>query len=272
MQIGFIGAGNMAGSMIHGMVANRYIAPENILVYDKQHPPVEKLHADQGIRPARSADALIDKADLLVLAVRPQDLDELLRETAGLIGRRGIPVVSIAAGVSLDSLRARLPDGCKNPLIRVMPSVNIQVGLSVSGICGDEYAGEEILGEVTRLLESVGTVVRLQERDFPAFTAIAGSAPAFVYLFIDALGRAGLQHGLPKAAATAIAANMVLGSAKMLLESGKHPWELADSVCSPGGTTVCGVVALEERGFPYAVIHAVDAVIRRERELLDETT
>lgn len=210
---------------------------------------------------------LIGDDGILVLAVKPHIIPRVLDE----IGKdipTGVLVISIAAGTSLDSLASRLPRGQR--IVRVMPNVNAQIGAGMAGICANEHAGEEDLERARTIFEAVGRTTVIEEGDFSAFSALAGCSPAFVFEFIEALARGGLEAGLPKADAVEYAAQAVLGSAKMVLEraeDGMSPANLRDLVTSPGGTTIAGVAAMEQKGFGASVVAGVRAAIARDGEL-----
>lgn len=148
-----------------------------------------------------------------------------------------------------------------------MPNVNAMIGKGAAAVCGNTFASEEQIEYVLQMFQAVGLAWRLPEKDFSNFTALAGSSPAYAYLFIDSIARAGVKNGLSKELCTEIAAQAVLGSAQMILESGENPWTLIDSVCSPGGTTVAGLLALEEEAFISTIVKGIDATIVRDQEL-----
>jgi pyrroline-5-carboxylate reductase len=210
-------------------------------------------------------EELIEACETVVLAVKPQVMPSLLEAVGAMIVARRRLTVSIAAGVTLTHLDGWL--GPNVPLVRVMPNLNASIGQGMAAVAGNSVATGQQIGGVMQLFAAVGKAIELDERLFPAFTAIAGSSPAWVFLFIEALGRAGLAAGMTKAQARQAAAQAVLGSAALLLSSPAHPWELIDQVSSPGGTTIAGLNTLEERGFSAAVIAAVEATIAREAEL-----
>jgi pyrroline-5-carboxylate reductase len=173
--------------------------------------------------------------------------------------------VSIAAGVTLAHLDGWL--GPNVPVVRVMPNLNVQVREGMSAVAGNAVATDSQVAQVVELFSAVGQAIELPERLFPAFTAVAGSSPAWVLLFIEALARGGLAAGLTKAQARGAATQAVFGTAALLRGAGRHPWELIDQVSSPGGTTVAGLNTLEERGFSAAVVAAVAATIERDARL-----
>lgn len=271
MTIGFIGAGTMAGAIVRGMTAEGVVPGGDVLLYDVNETVAQRLADDVGASVAESAEAVVAGSDVVVLAVKPQVLPAVLGELAPAVVERRPVLVSIAAGITLSALDALLPGG-DVPVVRVMPNVNAMIGAGMAAVCGNAAAGEADVARVEGIFAAVGGTVVLAEKDFATYTAIAGSSPAFVFTFIDALARGAVRDGMPKALATRIAAQAVLGSARMVLEradDGVSPADLVDMVCSPGGTTIAGIVAMEEGGFTPAVVRGVRAVIDRDRTLAD---
>lgn len=267
MKIGFIGAGNMAGAIIKGIVSMGHTQPGDIYCHDVLPEKMDSMKAETGINLCRSNTELVDKADVVVLAVKPHFFQSVLSPISGQLSQKAPLIVSIAAGKTLETIQALLGPGACLPIVRVMPNVNAMIGEGVAAICGNSNASEEQVRYVMEMFGAVGTSIRLAEKDFGVFTALAGSSPAFTYLFIDALARGGVKNGLPKDLATRIAAQTVLGSARMVLESKECPWSLIDKVCSPGGTTISGLMSLEESAFPASVMKCVDAVVARDQEM-----
>jgi pyrroline-5-carboxylate reductase len=189
----------------------------------------------------------------------------VLEQVGGQIVAKRPLVVSIAAGVTSHHLDGWL--GPNVPVVRVMPNINVTVGQGMAAVAGNSVATDSQIKSVVQLFAAVGKATVLEERLFPAFTAVAGSSPAWVFLFIDALARGGLAAGMTKQEAREAATQAVLGSAALLQQTGEHPWQLIDKVSSPGGTTVAGMNVLEDRGFSAAVVAAVAATIKREAEL-----
>lgn len=266
MKIGFIGAGNMATAIIHGLVHKEVIPAKDIFVSSGHFEHAQKLGDTIGVTPCKTNQEVASTTDILILAVKPNILPVVLPELSVLVKEQKSVVVSIAAGVTLEQLATML-NLAEQPIIRIMPNVNVSVEAGVSAICGNENVSSEDFKTVQSLFEAVGSVYELAEKDFSTFIGLAGSSPAFVYMFIDAMARAGVLNGMPKKVATEIAAKAVLGSAKRLIEGNENPWELVDQVSSPGGTTVEGVVALEKAGFIPAIIDGVDATIKKDQKM-----
>ncbi len=267
MKYGFIGAGNMASAIIRGAISSGSVEARNICCAD---PSVEKLAAfaqETGVHAVSGNEALAETADVLIVAVKPHVVEGVLTPLREMIARRKVLVLSIAANVSVANLTGFLGAEHAPAIVRVMPNVNALVGAGVTALHPNEHATAEQYAVAEKLFSSVGLCVRVPEEEFNAFTAIASCSPAFSFMYIDALARAGVMHGLPMDQAVKIAAQSVLGSAKLLLESGKDPWAMVSQVCSPGGTTIAGVYSLQESAFPGAVMRAVDASIRRGDEV-----
>ena len=243
----FIGTGNMGAPLIQA--ACRAVGAEEL-----------------GCAVAQDNRAAAAQAEYIVLCVKPQMMEGVLSELAPALGE-GQAVVSIAAGLTCGTLRGWLAGAQGRPaLLRVMPNTPAAIGKGMLALCA-EAGAEEYLAGVEDLLAPAGRVERIAEGQMDAFSAVAGCGPAFVYPFIEALADGGVKVGLPRGQAVTYAAQMVLGAAAMVLESGKHPGQLKDEVCSPGGSTIAGVAALEERGFRSAAIQAVEAAFRRNQEL-----
>jgi pyrroline-5-carboxylate reductase len=267
MKFGIIGTGVMAGAMLESALAAGFLKKEDVLVYDKRPEAAARF----GVETAESAKQVAAQCDIVQLGVKPQDIPALLEKIDEILHTKKSLVISIAAGVPLKRIAVYA-----HRAARLMPNVNTAVGQSMTAYCATERVGPEHLDWLKGYCECFGRAVHLEEKHFSAFTALAGSVPAFVYLFIDELARAGVTAGLPKALALEIAAQTVFGSAMQVQESSVHtdttegrlhPYELADQVCSPGGTTIAGVNALREHGFAHAVSQAVLASYKRDQEL-----
>ena len=263
MKYGFIGAGNMGGAIMKGMtIGTGKYDPKSIFVTDKFFPAAENLSAATGIIPCETGAEVVANADVLVLAVKPHILATAIPEFYDVVAEKKPLVISIAAGKTLEYLGSLLPAG--TPVVRVMPNINAKIGAATCGICRNAQVTDEQLEIAKGIFGTIGTVIEVDESQFGIFTVLAGSAPAFAYMYMDALARAAVQAGMPKKQALEIAAATVEGSAKMVLKSGEHPWELVDQVCSPGGTTIEGVLKLQEKGFEHALKMAFDAVLDKD--------
>lgn len=265
MQIGFIGAGNMASAILRGMVRSGKFAPETLFAFDTQSEKTAALASELGIHAADSAEALIAACGTVVLAVKPNVFPALLPQLGAAVKQHDPLVVSIAAGKTIAYIEDLL--GCGAAVVRVMPNLNATVGEAMSAYCCSERVTDEQRALVETMCGAFGEVMALPESMFPLFGVLAGCAPAFSFQFIDALARAGVLHGMSKADALHIAAQTVLGSAKQILESGTHPWELIDRVCSPGGTTIEGVASLQADALDAAVARAVGAALDKDSRI-----
>lgn len=267
MRIGFIGSGNMATGIIKGLLKNNKISAEDIFITASTSQRSAAKAKEIGVKHADSNEALVACVDIVVLAVKPHHIPSLLQELDSQLSIKQPLIISIAAGLTLQQLQATMTHHTAAKLVRVMPNMNVTIGRSVSAICSSSAvsATEEAL--VADLFRAVGTTYIIEEKDFRNFTSLAGCSPAYTYLYIDAMSRAGVKNGLPKELATKVATEAVLGSAELLLQSEESPWELIDKVCSPGGTTVAGLVTLEDEGFMSTIIKGLDATIKRDQEL-----
>lgn len=260
MVIGFIGLGNMASAMVRGIASAQL---EGVtLCGHNPHPEKAKELAEQcGLRLLPSNQAVLDASDVVVLAVKPQILEGVLAELAPPADRL---FVSVAAGKELAWLEARLGQAA---IIRVMPNINAVVGASVTGWCANDAVSDEQKVLAATLLGTFGTAVEVPENFMGIVSAIGGAAPAYTYLYINALAEAAVQAGMPKGMAVEITAAMAEGSGRMVRLSGQHPWALIDRVTSPGGTTVEGLLALQQGGFESAVHAAVQAVLEKDKRM-----
>lgn len=264
LRVGFLGAGKMATALARGWIDAGLAAPGGVLASDPV--PQAREHFAEVTKARATADnrEVVAASDLLVLAVKPQTMTALLSEVRPQVAGRHL-VVSIAAGITLRQLGDGL--GSDRRLVRVMPNTPCLIGASASGYAPGEGATADDVALVDRLLNAVGRAFRLPEGLLDAVTGLSGSGPAFVYVIIEALSDGGVRVGLPRDVATALAAQTVLGAAKLVLESGTHPAALKDMVASPGGTTIAGLHALERGGLRAALMDAVEAATQRSKEL-----
>jgi pyrroline-5-carboxylate reductase len=261
---GFIGAGKMASALIRGMIRSGVATADRVSASDPLASIRDELARETGITASSSNLAVVDPCDVLVLAVKPQSMVQVLRELAPVVTADHL-VVSIAAGVSIATISDAL--GAGRRVIRVMPNTPALLGEGASAFALGPDATDDDAAVVQAFLDSVGRAVRVPESQLDAVTGLSGSGPAFVYMIIEALSDGGVRAGLPRDVATMLAAQTVLGSAKMVLETRLHTGTLKDQVTSPGGTTIAGVHALERGGLRGALIDAVEAAARRSAEL-----
>ncbi len=264
MKLGFIGCGNMAGAIIGGILAENEVKADQICASDVSASAMQAVQEKYGIRTEEKNAVTAQWADILVLAVKPNYMEEVIADIRDALRPETI-VVTLAPGKTLAWLAERL--GKKVKIVRTMPNTPALAGAGMTALCPNEKITEEERRTVKALFESFGQAEVVPERLMDTVTGVSGSAPAFVFLFLEALADAAVAEGMPRAQAYKFAAQTVYGSAKLMLETGKHPGELKDMVCSPGGTTIEGVAVLEECAFRSAVIEAVRAAAEKSREL-----
>ena len=262
MKIGFIGIGNMAEAAIRGLILGGYNSSD-FLIYDTNHDKMAKLSREFELTMASSGDEVAQRAETLFLVVKPQVLPAVLAGLVPAIRQSNTFVVSIAAGVPLAVFEGYFTPSL--PIARVMPNLAAKVCASMSAFCVNSAVTNGQKQTLQNILNTIGDAVELPESQFDVFTAIAGSSPAFTLIYTDALATAGVKCGLSKDIALRSAAQTVVGTVRMLQESGEHPRVLSDQVCSPAGTTIAGVAKLVEDGFEAAVYDAVCASFERSR-------
>lgn len=263
MKVGFIGVGNMAQAMIGGMLGNGLLEKEDIIASSATQKTADKVTEEFGIRTTLD-NREVAKADIVILAVKPIYCQQVIEEIREMVGERQL-IVTIVAGKSLAWLGETFGRSVK--LIRTMPNTPALVGEGVTAICPGEMVSEQELRQVCELFDSFGRTEVIKENLMDAVVAVSGSSPAYVFLFIEAMADAAVAEGMPRAQAYQFAAQSVLGSAKMVLETGKHPGELKDMVCSPAGTTIAGVCKLEEKGFRSSVMECMRVCAEKSRNL-----
>jgi pyrroline-5-carboxylate reductase len=264
VRIGFLGAGRMASALATGWLHAGLIDSERLCASDPLPAARDAFAQATGAFVTATNRDIAARGDLLVLAVKPQHMTALLAELQPVVTANHL-VVSIAAGITLDQLKAGL--GGDRRLIRVMPNTPCLVGASASAYAAAKGATPVDVELVARLLGSVGKAIAVPEKLLDAVTGLSGSGPAYVAVVIEALSDGGVRMGLPRDVANLLAAQTVLGSAKMVLDTGLHPAALKDMVASPGGTTIAGLQALERAGLRAALIDAVEAATKRSQEL-----
>lgn len=262
MKIGFIGMGNMGQAMLKGMLKAGLTAREDIFVYDVYAPIVEEMQNLYGITGAHSEVEVAKQVDVLILAIKPNMVENVLLAIKEVVLEKQI-IVSIAATNSLAFLSKYLPE--KTKIVRAMPNTPAIVGEGMSALCLNEWIDANDTATVLALFESFGKAKVINEALIDAFTGVSGSGPAYVYLFIEALADGGVALGLARKDAYEFAAQMVKGAAQMVLETGKHPGELKDMVTSPGGSTMAGIHSLENDRFRATVMNAVFATAAKNR-------
>lgn len=264
MNYGFVGLGNMAGAILSGMGLSGGFSEDKIFGFNRSEGKTLALQEKMGLIPCKDAAEAVKNADVVVLGVKPQMLEDVLKNISPLIDKSKT-VISIAAGKSTAWYEERLREGVA--VVRVMPNINAKVLAAVTAVCPGKNAGEKEIAVAEKIFATIGSTYIIEEKMFPAFSAIGGASGAFIYLYIDALADAGVQAGLARPFAVKLATDTVLGSAKLVKETGEHPIALANQVCSPGGTTIEGVLTLKRLGFETAVQQAVAAIIEKDSKL-----
>ena len=263
-KIAIIGAGNMGSALVAGIVTAKLAPQENVTAKDVVPELLERLKQHYGVKTTSDDREAVRPADIVILAMKPQIMSPVLESLRTYINESQT-VISIAAGIRTSFIEEGLKS--KVPVVRVMPNILISIGAGISALCGGVYAKKEHLDLASKILGAVGDVVYVEEKYMDAVTGLSASGPAYVYSIIDGLADGGVKMGLTKDVALRLAASVVLGSAKMVIESGEHPGVLKDRVTSPGGTTIAGLHALEKYSLKNALMSAVEAATLRAQEL-----
>jgi pyrroline-5-carboxylate reductase len=261
--IGFIGTGNMAEAMIRGLLRGSDFAPEQVIASAPREERVAELKQKYSIR-ATQDNREAAAAEIVVLSIKPQLFSRVLDEVADAISVETL-VISIAAGIPVSAIQARLAPGTR--VVRAMPNTPALVDAAATAIAGGEHARASDLADAKKIFDAIGMTVVLDETHMDAVTGLSGSGPAYVFLILEALSDAGVKVGLSRRNAQLLAAQTLLGSAKLLIETGEHPGLLKDMVTSPGGTAITGLHTLENGGVRTTLINAVEAATKRSREL-----
>jgi pyrroline-5-carboxylate reductase len=262
--IAFLGAGNMAEALVKGLLRAGVAMPAEILCTDRRLDRLADLAKRYGIRTSPDNRAAAAEAAIVVLSVKPQVMNKLLAEIAPALDGSKL-VVSIAAGVPLAAIERRVGHGVR--LIRTMPNTPALVGAGATAVSPGEHATDADLAQARALFDAVGRSVIVDEPLLDAVTGLSGSGPAYIFLVIEALADAGVKVGLDRRTAQDLAAQTVLGSAQLLIETGEHPGRLKDQVTSPGGTAIAGLHTLEAGGLRTTLMNAVEAATKRSHEL-----
>lgn len=265
MKVGFIGAGNMGGAIMRGAFQGGFLAPYETMVYDVSPQQLEAITSSYPVHVAESNVQLVRECEFVILAVKPVYLRGVLDEIQKYVHNKKI--ISIAAGWSMAMLLEALGKENTVQVLRAMPNTPALVGAGLTALCEENTFGKASFGWAKELFGTLGAVQVLPERLFDAVVAVSGSSPAYVFMFIEAMADGAVRLGMPRKQAIQAAAQAVLGSAKMVLETGEHPAALKDNVCSPGGTTIEAVQALEKNGFRAAVLEAMEACARKNRKM-----
>ncbi|HYK73291.1 MAG TPA: pyrroline-5-carboxylate reductase [Pseudoneobacillus sp.] len=263
-KVGFIGCGKMAQAMIEGMIRSKVMQPEEIMASAKTDETLQSVKEKNKILVSSHNIEVAKHADILILAIKPNIHDEILKEIAVAMDEQKV-IITIAAGISLEYIESFFQTKVK--VVRAMPNTPSLVGEGMSAICHNEQINQGDLEKVLLLFNSFGKTEVMVEELMDSIPAISGSSPAYVYMFIEALADGGVKQGIPRKQAYKLAAQAVLGAAKMVLETGNHPGELKDNVCTPGGATIEAVAALEQEGFRSAILTAMDHCTQKSKQL-----
>ncbi len=263
-SIGFVGAGNMAEALIRGLVRGNHVPAASIAASAPRQERLDDLRRDYGVDVTTSNREVAERSGLVVLSIKPQIMDKVLREIAAHI-KPGALVISIAAGVDTEQIEESLPEGAR--VVRAMPNTPALVGAAATAVAAGKHASPADLATARALFDAVGITVELEESQLDAVTGLSGSGPAYIFLILEALADAGVKVGLSRRNAQRLAAQTVMGSAKLLLDTDEHPGKLKDMVTSPGGTAIAGLHTLEQGGLRTTLINAVETATKRAKEL-----
>lgn len=252
--LGIIGAGNMSSAIIKGVLRREIFQPEQIQVFDIDSSKLKNLTNQTQVKMAQNNGELVNNSSIIIIAVKPTAYSTVLEEIKDALSKGQI-LISIAAGISIEYIKDTIDNRCK--VVRIMPNTPALIGESMTALCTEHDLNKDEQQMIMKILTSLGAVEEISEKDINAATAISGSSPAYVYLFIEALSDGGVMMGLSREQSYRMAAQAVLGAAKMMLESNKHPGVLKDEVCSPAGTTIEAVYTLEKNAFRGALMEAV---------------
>lgn len=267
-KIGFIGAGNMGGAIIAGLLKSNNVAATNIYAINHSLQSVQNLVNTFGINKVASIAEIAKISDMLVIGVKPKDVAKVLGEAAHSLSQHTV-IISIAAGVTLANLEKLVAS--KHKIVRVMPNTPSLVGAGMSSITPNELLTEQELADVMTIFNSLGKAEIVPESMIDAVVGVSGSSPAYIFMLIEAMADGAVLGGMPRQQAYTFAAQAVLGSAKMVLETDKHVAELKDMVCSPAGTTIEAVKTLESRGFRAAIIEAIKSCMDKSAAMSKNT-
>ena len=261
-KIGIIGCGNMGGAILKGALASGVITPEQAYVYDIS-PAAMETAKNLGVNLATDDEDVCAKSDIILLAVKPQNVAEALEQCKKALD--GKALMSIVAGVTVERLQNMI-DGSPR-ILRIMPNTPALVFEGAFALCSDNDLTDEELSAAKAIYEKIGVVEMIPEKLIDTVCGLSGGGPAWVAMFIEAMADGGVKNGLPRATAYKLAAQTCLGTAKMILETGMHPGQLKDMVTSPGGTTIEGCEALERGGMRYAVIDCINVATEKSKRL-----
>jgi pyrroline-5-carboxylate reductase len=264
VKVAILGAGKIGESLLSGLLSSGWRTPQEIIVTSRRAERVDELVERYGVRGTTSNVEAVPGADVIVVAIKPQDFDAVLGEIGPVVSE-GQTILSVAAAITTASIEARLPAGV--PVVRAMPNAPSTVHEGIAGICAGAHSDEEHLALAEEVLSHLGAVVRVQERYMDAVTAVSGSGPAYFALLAEAMIEAGILLGLTREISTQLVVQTMFGSAKLLRDEKMHPVELREMVTSPGGTSIRAIRELEQAGVRAAFLNAIQAAMERSREL-----
>jgi len=268
-SIGFIGTGNIASAMINAILKRKLIEPEQIFAFDTDTSKLSELKAKTGITVLGDNRCVVEKAAMIFLTIKPNIYSAVLEEISHLLLKDHI-LISVAAGITTEFIKEKTQSICK--IVRTMPNIACLVEEGMTAISTNHGLGEKEINHLKSILTAFGKIEEVNEELMDIVTAISGSSPAFIFMLIEAMADSGVMMGIPRNQAYRLAAQTVLGSAKLLMESNKHPGELKDMVCTPGGTTIHGVHSLELNGFRGIVMDAIRTTSLKSLELTCENS
>lgn len=260
MKIGFIGTGNMGAAIVAGYIKQYPDAQKNVFVYDKDTQKSKKLVDTYDIQCCESVEEIMTNSDAIILAVKPNIYSYVLEDIQQYAHEKHV-IVSIAAGISISFMESFFKRPIK--MVRTMPNTPALVGEGMTALSKNTYISDDEFNGIVDIFNAIGKTEIIDEKLMDVIPGISGSSPAYVYMLIEALADGAVLHGMPRNQAYKMGAQAVLGAAKMVLETSKHPGDLKDMVCSPGGSTIEAVAKLEEKGMRSAVIEAVDACTKK---------
>jgi pyrroline-5-carboxylate reductase len=267
-KIGFVGGGNMTEALVKGLLASSLITSKDIFISDLISDRLEYLSKEYKVKTTGDNHELVQKSDILVLAVKPQAVKKVLESFSDLVDSNKT-IISVAAGISIKLIEDTLDVERKKKIsvIRTMPNTPALVQEGATAICGSEHSSKLDIKIAHHIFTAIGQTVDIEEIHMDAVTGLSGSGPAYIFMIIEALSDAGVKVGLSREVSNILTIQTILGSAKLARDSGKHPGELKDMVTSPGGTTISGLHMLEEGGIRNALMNAVEMATQRSKEL-----
>ena len=267
-KLGFIGGGNMAEALVKGLLASSLVASKNIFISDLIADRLEYLSKEYKVKTTGDNRELVEKSDIVVLAVKPQTVKKVIESFSDLVDSNK-NIISVAAGISINLIEDTLDAEGKKKIsvIRTMPNTPALVQEGATAICGSKHSSKLDIKIAHHIFKAIGQTVDIEEIHMDAVTGLSGSGPAYIFMIIEALSDAGVKVGLSREVSNTLTIQTILGSAKLARDSGKHPGELKDMVTSPGGTTISGLHMLEEGGIRNALMNAVEMATQRSKEL-----